>query len=199
MRIKITLITIFTALFFITGCASIEPFPQNTSLGKSDASRITIESKMEAHFNFNDNVPYGKLFLNSQSQGTFHKSQRKFTKEISPGNLTVMVCNADNNCVHQTYNVQANTHIFLDYVATIDYTYWRWRIVNIKTENYTPMNRQTEKQSKNLPVVEEINENKKTIQNDNLEIMKVNREKCLSLGFKLNTDEFGKCMISITK
>ena len=65
MRIKITLITIFTALFFITGCASIEPFPQNTSLGKSDASRITIESKMEAQFNFNDNVPYGKLFLNS--------------------------------------------------------------------------------------------------------------------------------------
>ena len=201
MSIKnLRLLCLLSLSILLNGCASLEPFPVQVPLGKPDASKITIESKFITSFKLGDDAPYGKLYINSQPQGTFLKSQKIFTKEISQGSFVVTVCNIDNKCVTQMLNVSPNKHIYLDYLFENSFTVHEWRLVVVKTENYYP-NQAVPQLTKNVqPNSVSVQTEKNNISElDKLDAMKIAKEKCLTLGFKISTDEFGKCILTLTK
>jgi hypothetical protein len=183
----------------VAGCATIEPFAQFVPLGQPDASRITIEAKFLSGMKFGDDAPFGRVFVNSQFQGTFLKSQKVFSKEIPPGPLTLSVCAPTNECVTQVLTIKPNTHLYFDYTSEWLILSNQWRLALVRTENYSPVSKSNSQIIKNVQDSGATNQNSKSNELDKLDAMKAAREKCLSLGFKLSSDEFGKCILTLSK
>jgi hypothetical protein len=199
---------IYKRIFFIVAvpialaaCATPIPFFDSEPLNSSDRSKITIRSVV-ASGSLNplkqDNNPEtnqwteGKVSLNSQFQGEFTEKGRVFSKEVAPGQYLVSVC-PNHQCVQKQIDLKPNTHAIFKFKYNLRYmviaSRAEWTLELERIEDYPFM----AASNKSENTIKKIEPNKKRTLDD----MQDAEKKCESLGFKRQTEEFGKCILSV--
>jgi hypothetical protein len=188
----------------LAGCSTMLPTPipfvDSGPLNSSDRSKITIRSAT-AGVSFNpleqDNKPEtegaeGKVSLNSEPQGEFTGKIPVFSKEVPPGPYLVSVC-PNYRCVQKQITLKPNTHAIFKYKYNLKYQVIRqvaeWTLELEKVEDYPFTGASTPQNS-----TKKNEYDKKRTFDD----MQHAEKKCESLGLKRQTEEFGKCVLSVS-
>jgi hypothetical protein len=134
----------------------------------------------------------GKVSLNSQFQGEFTDKSRVFTKEVNPGLYLVSVC-PNHQCVQKQIDLKPNTHAIFKFRYNLKYMVIanaaEWTLELERVEDYPFIGSTGSRQNVTR---KPDNEKRRTL--DDLQNAE---KKCESLGFKRQTEEFGKCILSV--
>jgi hypothetical protein len=186
----------FTAIC-LNGCSSMQAPPfQDVALNQQDASRITVLSGTD-FYAFNGKFARGFVYLDSKLQGAFSENQPTFTREVNSGtyNLSICIDEDQQKCVRQILKIKPNTHITLSYTASQEYRVIyannTWTLKVVKVDEYFPRNSPRKDLNQDKP-------QKVSNRKDFIEMEKA-QKKCLDLGFKSNTEEFGKCVLNFAE
>lgn len=201
MKNHIKQIAFFLSISTLAACSTPTPFVDSEPLNTPDRSKITIRSVV-ADVSLNpfkqNNKPDsnrwtgGKVSLNSQLQGEFTDKSPVFSKEVNPGLYLVSVC-PSYQCVQKQIDLKPNTHAIFKFrydpkymVIAISH---EWTLELERVEDYPFIGSSS---SRKNGAREPDNEKKRTL-ND----LQDAEKKCESLGFKRQTEEFGKCVLSV--
>ena len=186
----------------LVGCATDNPFTPPQIIGGPNASRISITSINEANYFDRTSVLPGKVYLNGVYQGDFTKSSRTFTAELQEGSNLIVVCpERDTKCINVQLKVEPRKHYKYKYVNEVDYkVVWAnfiWRLVPLEVTDYEPASATTSRSQVRDTAPSSGKASTKTSPNA-LNEMEAARIKCLELGFKVDTESFGACILKIS-
>lgn len=205
-------------LFGITGCSTPVPFREVADTGNPSASRITINSINEANLFDKTSVLPGKVYINGVFYGEFSNSQRNFSIETLQGAKLIVVCpEADNKCINMQVDILPNKHYKYKYTLAMGYyvvmANYRWSLVPVSVDDYYPANSPTSLVRPMISIPspalaptldsgpKKNSEAQQVRQNDSdtEKKLEVAKGKCLTLGFQLNTQSFGECVMKLAK
>ena len=179
------------------GCATPVPFREQSTLNDPNVSRLTITSINESNPFDRTSVLPGKVYVNGVYQGNFSSEQRTFTMEFIPSSQLVVVCTLDDlYCAKLQLSLQPNKHFKYKYFVESKFLGIAvnniWKLDLLSTEDYKiKVNAPSTNNSTGTSVPPKAESEIRTS-------MENAKRKCSELGFKLNTQSFGECVLKLS-